>query len=152
MGIIKSSAPQTHMIYTSHHLENRPSHLKIVFNFILNNHWFSGAKMFVSGMVTFEYHWTLLTSLHLRHVMLGAQASVRSQFLGKFWWARWFNVTFFGWLYNWPVQRLSDLQPGDKRVTLNHLGFGCFALKQRVPAYSKRNIPSVVGYEGLAII
>ena len=32
----------------------------------------------------------------------------------------WFKVTFLGWLSE-PFQRLSDLQLGDKKVTLNHL-------------------------------
>ena len=32
-----------------------------------------------------------------------------------------FFVTFLGWLSEWPFQRLSDLQLGDKKVTLNHL-------------------------------
>ena len=31
-----------------------------------------------------------------------------------------FFVTFLGWLSD-PIQRLNDLQVGDKQVTLNHL-------------------------------
>ena len=37
-------------------------------------------------------------------------------------WTRWFKVTFFWDGETWPLQRLSDLQIGDKKVTKNHLG------------------------------
>ena len=37
----------------------------------------------------------------------------------------WFKVTFLGWLSE-PFQRLSDLQLGDEKVTLNHLVDGYF--------------------------
>ena len=39
----------------------------------------------------------------------------------------WFKVTFLGWLSD-PFKWLSDLQLGDQKVTLNHLGFVFFFL------------------------
>ena len=38
---------------------------------------------------------------------------------------RWFKVTFLGWLSD-PFKGLSDLQLGDKKVTLNHLAYVSF--------------------------
>ena len=42
------------------------------------------------------------------------------KFGGRLYWTWQFFVTFLGWLSD-PFQRLSDLQLGDEKVTLNHL-------------------------------
>ncbi len=64
----------------------------------------------------------------------------QKRFVNLNFWTWQFFVTFLGWSVKWPLQRSSDLQLGDKKVTLNHLGVFFFAgSSYSLPCWLERN-------------